>query len=333
MNRWLFLGGSAVVGLLLYLIFSVNHSGSRSSRPFSQGGASVGSNGPMRWNDLASSELPPPRIPSQRTGESFPRSVSTPAPPNHPLDTSSTVYLDGGGPGSTKDRGLGLENDPLVLSAIGNVLKKSLAESPELARKAEEIRREAGGVQGALGEGSRIPAGSELHVVVLKTVEGPGNRLPVIARMTAASLSGFHLPKGTKILGYPEAVTRENRLRIRFVRILYPGGFEAHTTGFALHGGREGVPVEVSEHKGRNIARSVAQNSLMLGGEAVDTMGWSGASMGDFLGMQAGGNALAEAGSQLPQPDSQPSYRLEQGTRCAVMILEGFPVPGRRQRK
>ena len=178
------------------------------------------------------------------------------------------------------------------------------------------------------GNAGKVPAGSELHAVVLRTVEGPGNRLPVLARLTASTLSALHLPAGTRILGYPESLTPDDRLRIRFVRILYPGGFEAPTTGFALSGGREGVPVSVSRHRAQNMTRSMAQSTLMLGGEAVDTMGWSGNNVGDLMAMQAGGNALAEAGSQLPPPDNLTRFRLESGTRCSVMVLTAFPVPG-----
>ena len=75
------------------------------------------------------------------------------------------------------------------------------------------------------------------------------------------------------------------------------------------------------------MARSMAQNGLMMGGEAMDTIGWSGTNMGDLLAMQAGGNALAVAGSQLPAQNNRARFRLSEGTQCSVMILESFPVP------
>jgi hypothetical protein len=152
--------------------------------------------------------------------------------------------------------------------------------------------------------------------------------MPVIARIRSASLSAFHLPAGTKILGYPEGMAGPERLRIRFFRILYPGGFEAHTTGFALSDGREGVPVSVSRHTVENMAKSMAQNSLMIGGEAVGSMGWSGTDMGSFMAMQEGGSALAQAGSQMPVPNIQTNFRISGGTDCEIMIMETFPVPG-----
>ncbi|MCL5285659.1 MAG: hypothetical protein M1313_07930 [Nitrospirae bacterium] len=330
MNRWLFLGGTAVAGLLLYLIFKVNHAGEESPRGLSGPGLSAGIPGAGRWSDLAAPVLPPPVPPRRFSPTVAPEGGTRPlSRERHPLDTKATVYLDGQEPGATGGGSPDEGGAPLVLSAIRSVLGRSGGLSPgALSRKAEEIRRRAGGSPPAGAAAGKVPAGSELHVVVLRTVDGPGNRLPVIARLSSETLSAFHLPGGTKILGYPESLTPENRLRIRFVRILYPGGFEAHTTGFALSGGREGVPVSVSRHQGTNMARSMAQNSLMLGGEAVDTMGWSGTNVGDLMAMQAGGNALAEAGSQMPPPDNRTSFRLESGTRCSVMVLESFPVPG-----
>ncbi|MDA8111181.1 MAG: hypothetical protein M0T83_01845 [Nitrospiraceae bacterium] len=329
MNRWLFLGGTAVAGLLLYLIFKVDHPGTDRSRGLSGANLSPGISGEARWNDLAAPMLPPPGRP-----EPFPQNplrgggVRAAVPERHPLDTKATVYLDGQGPASPETGSPDGAGAPLVLSAIRSVLGgEGGLPGESIAKKAEEIRRRAGGAAPGNEKGGKVPAGSELHVVILRTVDGPGNRLPVMARLTSGTLSALHLPGGTKILGYPETLTPDGRLRIRFVRILYPGGFEAHTTGLALSGGREGVPVSVSRHRGRNMARSMAQNSLMLGGEAVDTLGWSGTNVGDLMAMQAGGNALAQAGSQMPPPDNRTSFRLDRGTRCSVMILEAFPVP------
>ena len=327
MNRWVFLGGTAVVGLLLYLIFKVDHAEGPESRSLSGGGMSQGGLSGGRWNDLAAPALPPPALPRGFSPTLPPgQTPGVPHREEHPLDTRATVYLDGQGPGAPESASPEAGGAPLVLSAIRSALGGAGSLS-NISKKAEEIRRRAGGAPAGEKSG-RIPAGSTLHVVVLRTVDGPGNRLPVLARLSSETLSALHLPAGTKILGYPESLTPDDRLRIRFVRILYPGGFEAPTTGFALSGGREGVPVPVSRHQAGNMARSMAQNTMMLGGEAVDTMGWSGNNVGDLMAMQAGGNALAEAGSQMPPPDNRTSFRLESGTRCSVMVLTAFPVPG-----
>ncbi len=327
MNRWVFLGGTAVVGLLLYLIFKVDHAEGPESRSLSGGEISGGGLSGRHWNDLAAPALPPPAIP-RRLSPTVPPGGTTRGERHeeHPLDTRATVYLDGQGPGAPEQAPPEAGGAPLVLSAIRKALGGPGSLS-EISRRAEAIRREAGGAPAGEKSG-KVPAGSTLHVVVLQTVDGPGNRLPVLARLSSGTLSSLHLPAGTRILGYPESLTPDDRLRIRFVRILYPGGFEAPTTGFALSGGREGVPVSVSRHQARNMARSMAQNTMMLGGEAVDTMGWSGNNVGDLMAMQAGGNAMAEAGSQMPSPDNRSSFRLESGTRCSVMVLTAFPVPG-----
>ncbi len=84
----------------------------------------------------------------------------------------------------------------------------------------------------------------------------------------------------------------------------------------------------MDRHEGANIGRSVAQNGMMLGGEAVDTMGWSGNNVGDLMAMQAGGNAMAMAGSQIPPPVNRTTYTLSRGTRFSIMIMESFPVLG-----
>jgi len=333
MNRWIFLGGSAVVGLLLYLVFKVSHDGREGyggdGPRHSRGLLSPGES---RWNDLATPELPSP---GRTVYAPVPASPARPGrdkpatPDEHPLDTKATVYLDGTGPGAQPDGPAGGTSGPdaLILSTLKSVLGSSGAEPESLSRAADRVRARAGGQVLSLSGARKVAAGSELHVRILKTVEGPGNQMPVIARIRSASLSAFRLPAGTKILGYPEGMGRSDRIRVRFVRILYPGGFEAHTTGFALSGGREGIPVSVSRHTAENMAKSMAQSSMMLGGEAVGTMGWSGTDMGSFMAMQEGGNALAQAGSQLPAANYQATFRLEGGTDCEVMIMESFPVP------
>ena len=321
MNRWFFLGGTAVVGLLLYLVFKVSHPG---------GGEGAGEGlvysrsdgGPPGWSDLAAPRLPPPNPPRMPLSER-PLSERATQVERHPLDTKSTVYLDGQGPEGGAGTG-GDGGSPLILSAIKSVLGQTV-EPARLARQAEAIRRSAGGESPVSSSTRRVAAGSEVAVVAEKTVTGPGAQMPVVVRISGHSLSAFHLPPGTKVLGYPESLAG-SRLRIRFTRVLYPGGLEAHTTGFALSGGREGVPVPVDRHEGSNIGRSVAQNSMMLGGEAVGTMGWSGNNVGDLMAMQAGSNAMAMAGSQIPSPVNQTTYTLSRGTRFSIMIMESFPV-------
>ena len=323
MNRWFFLGGTAVVGLLLYLVFKVSHPGA------GDGGsdgfvASRGGGGSPGWNDLAAPRLPLPAAPPPALPERSP-SGQEGDPERHPLDTKSTVYLDGQGSEGEGGGGLaGGAGAPLVLSALKSVLGQT-GEPAGLARRAEAIRRSAGGEPPVGASTRRVAAGSEMAVVAEKTVTGPGAQMPVVVRVSGRSIAALHLPPGTKVLGYPESLAG-SRLRIRFTRILYPGGLEAHTTGFALSGGREGVPVPLDRHEGGNIGRSVAQNSMMLGGEAVDTLGWSGNNVGDLMAMQAGGNAMAMAGSQIPPPVNRTTYTLSRGTRFSIMIMESFPV-------
>ena len=325
MNRWFFLGGTAVVGLLLYLVFKVSHPGAGDGGSLDVAASRGGQMAPG-WNDLAAPRLPLPAPPPTPLPE---RSLSAQGgePERHPLDTKSTVYLDGQGPEGQGGGGLAVgPGAPLVLSALRGVLGQT-GEPAGLARRAEAIRRSAGGEPPVGASTRRVAAGSEMAVVAEKTVTGPGAQMPVVVRVSGRSLSALHLPPGTKVLGYPESLAG-SRLRIRFTRILYPGGLEAHTTGFALSGGREGVPVPVDRHEGGNIGRSVAQNSMMLGGEAVDTMGWSGNNVGDLMAMQAGGNAMAMAGSQIPPPVNRTTYTLSRGTRFSIMIMESFPVLG-----
>ncbi|MGC8529673.1 MAG: hypothetical protein ACP5OP_05670 [Leptospirillia bacterium] len=322
MNRWFFLGGTAVVGLLLYLVFKVSHPGAgdvgREGFVASKGGGEFSG-----WNDLAAPRLPLPAPPPPALPE---RSLSGQGgePERHPLDTKSTVYLDGQGPEGEGGGLAGGAGTPLVLSALKSVLGQA-GEPAGLARQAEAIRRSAGGEPPVGVSTRRVAAGSEMAVVAEKTITGPGAQMPVVVRVSGRSLAALHLPPGTKVLGTPESLAG-SRLRIRFTRILYPGGLEAHTTGFALSGGREGVPVPVDRHEGGNIGRSVAQNSMMLGGEAVDTMGWAGNNVGDMMAMQAGGNAMAMAGSQIPTPMNRTTYTLSRGTRFSIMIMESFPV-------
>ena len=322
MNRWFFLGGTAVVGLLLYLVFKVSHPDSGGGR--NDGFLSArGGGGSPGWNDFAAPRLPLPAPPRPVLPESA-LSTNGHEQERHPLDTKSTVYLDGQGPEGEGGGMAGGAGAPLVLSALKSVLGQT-GEPATLARQAEAIRRSAGGSPPVAASTRRVAAGGEMAVVAEKTVTGPGAQMPVVVRVSGRSLAALHLPPGTKVLGYPESLAG-SRLRIRFTRVLYPGGLEAHTTGFALSGGREGVPVPVDRHEGGNIGRSVAQNSMMLGGEAVDTMGWSGNNVGDLMAMQAGGNAMAMAGSQIPSPVNRTTYRLSRGTRFSIMIMESFPV-------
>lgn len=336
MNRWVFLSGSAVIGLLLYLVFKVNHPDAAVDGPAGFSGPVAGGR-ENRWNTLVPPELPSPGRASHSEGgeeRSANREAPEPRVPSHPLDSSSTIYLDGAAPenaGSQAAERSPTGPDVLLLSAIKSLLggAPKSGGAPLISGLAGVFPPAQSGAGGGKGPRERnVAAGSELSVVILKTVEGPGAQMPVVARIRQASLARFHLPEGTKIMGFPEGMGPNSRLRIRFTRILYPGGFETQTTGFALSGGREGVPVELSRHTGSNIAKSLAQNSMMLGGEAVGSLGWSGTDPGTMMAMQEGGMAMDQAGSQLPPPIAQPGYRLESGTSCTVMVMESFPVPG-----
>ena len=96
MNRWFFLGGTAVVGLLLYLVFKVSHPGAGDGGSLDVAASREGRMAPG-WNDLAAPRLPLPASPPTPLPE---RSLSAQGgePERHPLDTKSTVYLDGQGP-------------------------------------------------------------------------------------------------------------------------------------------------------------------------------------------------------------------------------------------
>jgi hypothetical protein len=199
-----------------------------------------------------------------------------------------------------------------LLAPIIDGAGKSLA----LARKVSR--------QNTMVQGPIIPAGTTLRGRVMRRFDGPSGGAPVFVLIPPQTVGTLSIPRALKIMGYPVGLSPENRLMMRFMRVIYGNGLEAQMTGYAMQGGREGVPVDVSRHAGSQFAGSVAQNTLMMGGDAIGYMGYGSAGIGSDLAMQEAGAVVGSSQSVMPMTNQQTTYTLSAGTSVSIMILHGF---------
>ncbi|MHB1286204.1 MAG: hypothetical protein ACYCYP_06535 [Leptospirales bacterium] len=311
-GRWGFILGLVGVGFFLYSAF---HPRTLPGSPTHHNGS-----GSENWQSLPGNQIPEWSLrPSWQslTGQSDPGpKVSLPSGQNgqHDLNTQSTVYLGGSSAPGTPTPG-----NPL-LSLVKTIFQGHPEALPPILASHQSV-------SGRSGE--TVPAGSILRGSVLREFDGPGSSAPVFVSIPPQSVGRLRLGRTIEVLGYPESLGGDQRLRVRFVRVLFGNALEASMSGYAMSEGREGVPVRVSRHYAGNVGSSLGRDSLMLGGEAIGGAGWTGnASLGNALAMQEAGNVLYETQNNMPVQTQQSSYRLERGTPIEVVVLQGFPLPG-----
>ncbi|BAM06777.1 hypothetical protein [Leptospirillum ferrooxidans] len=229
----------------------------------------------------------------------------------HELNTRSTIYVDGTGSPVGDPQGEGN-----MFGLLGPLISGA-GQSLALARKASG--------QKGVAPGPTVPAGTILRGRVMRRFDGPSGGAPIFVLIPPQTAGPIPIAHSLKIMGYPVGLSPENRLMMRFMRVIYGNGLEAQMTGYAMQGGREGVPVDVSRHPGSQFAGSVAQNTLMMGGNAIGYMGYGNAGIGSDLAMQEAGAVVGSSQSVMPVPNQQTTYTLSAGAPVSIMIIHGFP--------
>lgn len=313
MGRWGFILGLVGVGFFLYSALHPRTLPGSSRKMIDQGGES--------WQNLSGNPSPGwssrPAWPSLtgRSGSVPSMAQSSAQNGRHDLNTQSTVYI-----GSPSSSAIPNQGNPL-LSLVQTIFQGHQDALPPLLARQPSSR-------GPVRPGETVPAGSILRGTVLRESDGPGSSAPVFVSIPPQSVGHLHLNQNIEILGYPENLGNDHRLRIRFVRVLFGDRMEAAMSGYAMAEGREGVPVRLSRHYAGNMGSSIGRDSLMLGGEAIGSAGWMGnASIGNALAMQEAGNVLYETQNNMPIQTQQSTYRLARGTPVDVVVLQGFPLP------
>ncbi|MHB8421811.1 MAG: hypothetical protein ACYDAM_03425 [Leptospirales bacterium] len=313
MGRWGFILGLAGVGFFLYSALHPRTLPVSSRNIADQSGES--------WQSLSGnssggwSSRPAWPTLTGRSGKSPFLAQSSDPGSHHDLNTQSTVYIGSGSNGPLPNQG-----NPL-LSLVQTIFQGHPDALPPLLASPSSSNAPT-------APGKTVPAGSILRGTVLRESDGPGSSAPVFVSIPPQPVGRLRLKRTIEILGYPENIGNDHRLRIRFVRVLFGNRMEASMSGYAMAGGREGVPIRLSRHYAGNMGSSIGRDSLMLGGEAIGSAGWMGnASIGNALAMQEAGNVLYETQNNLPIQIQQSSYRLERGTPVDVVVLQGFPLP------
>jgi len=302
---------TAVAGVFLSIFYGhtgkQTHPEDRGDRSWTSGARSErGFESQSSWRNL-----PAAINPGSFGGESQKGSLVVKSGEGHELNTRSTVYVDGtGSPRGDSPQGAGD-----MFGLLGPLIEGA-GQSLALARKASD--------QKTMDQGPIVPAGTILRGRVMRRFDGPSGGAPIFVLIPPQTVGTIKIPRSLKIMGYPVGLSPENRLMMRFMRVIYGNGLEAQMTGYAMEGGREGVPVNVSRHPGSQFAGSVAQNTLMMGGDAIGYMGYGNAGIGSDLAMQEAGAVVGSSQSVMPMPSQQTTYTLSAGAPVSIMILHGF---------
>jgi hypothetical protein len=314
-GRWGFILGLAGIGFFLYSAMHPGSSKQRSVSPF-------GTRAQTDAGEPAFGHLSRTWQETQNwKGFSFPslsgaiqgHKTSSEGRSRHDLDSQTTIYIGQGAPSGSIET----PENP-VIALVKSLFPKAQEAGP---RKGSYFGRSS-------PKAGAVPSGAMLRGRVVRDAKGPGGQIPVYVSIPPQSVGALRIDKRFEIMGFPEGLTGDGRLKIRFVKALYPGGFEAQLAGYALSGGREGVPVRISDHMASNMSRSFGRDSLMLGGEAVGSAGWAGGgSLADILAMEEGGTLLYEAQNGIAPENRQSEYVLDRQTPIDVLVVQGFPLP------
>ena len=315
-GRWGFILGLAGIGFFLYSSFHPGSLSRQTSRVSEGEGNATGTGFPRNTTHW---QTPPSWTgfslsPGSRTsGQNA--SILSGKSARHDLDSQSTVYIGSGSPTAASPAA----DNPLIALVKSVFSNGRTPLSPRIPAN-PEARRSSGGSGG-------VPSGTTLKGEVVRDVEGPGSQVPIYVIVLPQSAGEIRIGHPFELMGYPDGLTEDRRLKVRFIKALYRGGFESPMSGYALSGGREGIPIRLSNHFGGNMTRSFGRDSLMLGGAAVGAAGWSGSgNLADVLGMEEGGTLLYEAQNGISSQNRQPSYRLDRHTPIDVLVVQGFPL-------
>lgn len=121
-----------------------------------------------------------------------------------------------------------------------------------------------------------VPLGTELPAVLEKTVIADDRSVPVIARITKGYEENGKdvIPRNSRLLGSTQGMV-ENRVQVKFTKIVFPDGKEHPFSGVALASdGVGGIPGKLKKKRGKR-GRGIISSAL-IGASGVFAPGGSG---------------------------------------------------------
>lgn len=123
---------------------------------------------------------------------------------------------------------------------------------------------------GSLG----VPLGTELSAVLEKTVIADDRSMPVIARITKDYEENGRniIPRNSRILGSTQGMV-EDRVQVKFTKIVFPDGKEHPFSGVALDSkGVGGIPGDLKKKRGQR-GRGIISSALIGASGVFDPSG------------------------------------------------------------
>ncbi len=168
----------------------------------------------------------------------------------------------------------------------------------------------SGETRGELG----IPMGTELEAVIEKTVIANNRGIPVVAKLTSDHIQEGRLliPKGSQLFGQTEGLI-EDRLQVRFTRLVFPNGKDAPFSG-------------VADAEGHLKDKKMGRAMSILSGAAIGSTGVfmpGGSSYGDTFLRGTHQGAIQDAGkdwNHYRNTQATPVLTIRAKKRIKIMV-------------
>ncbi len=202
----------------------------------------------------------------------------------------------------------------------GNNPNKGAREASEPSQVSSMMIYAGESIAGQLGR-LGVPLGTEIQAVLEKTVIADDRAVPVIARITEGySKDGKTIiPRNAKLFGSTQGMM-ENRVEVRFSRIVFPDGKEYAFSGVALDtNGGGGVPGDLkrkSMHRGSNVI-----SRALLGASGAFAPGGSGFADAAIRGAHGGAvGELMQDNQYYKRTKAVPTVTIRANTSVTVLI-------------
>jgi len=167
-----------------------------------------------------------------------------------------------------------------------------------------------------------VPSASFLKARLLNAVRSSNSRTPVLAAIAAdvTAAGEVILPKGTKLVG--SAAAEDNRLHIRFRKIVLADGREIAFSGIAMMAdGSAGLVGRVTSKGGSGVKGGLAEAALETASDLLP----GGDNVGEKLGSRAGQAGLDHLGDRARAGGSgETVVSVPTGTAFQVFVEDGF---------
>lgn len=166
-----------------------------------------------------------------------------------------------------------------------------------------------------------VPLGTEIQAVLEKTVIADDRAVPVIARIT----EGYEkdgkaiIPRNSRLFGTTQGMM-ENRVEVRFSRIVFPDGKEYAFSGVALDTrGGGGIPGDLNR-KGMRRGQNLLTRAL-IGASGVFTPGGSGFADSAVRGAHGGAaGELMQDNQFYRRTSAMPTVTIKANTGLTVLV-------------